>query len=57
MIPYLDSLVQNEADIEKAQEQAKENQSTFVEAPFKVAEKKKLNLRDAKIVSPVNYRW
>lgn len=53
MIPYLDSLVQNEANIEKAQEQAKENQSTFVEAPFKVAEKKKLNLRDAKIVSPL----
>lgn len=53
MIPYLDSLVQNEANIEKAQEQSKENQSTFVEAPFKVAEKKRLNLRDAKIVSPL----
>mmetsp|Transcript_6228 Transcript_6228/g.7698 ORF Transcript_6228/g.7698 Transcript_6228/m.7698 type:complete len:623 (+) Transcript_6228:118-1986(+) len=53
MIPYLDSLVQNEANIEKAQEEAKENQSTFVEAPFKVAEKKKLNLRNAKIVSPL----
>ncbi|CUM47270.1 tRNA-dihydrouridine(47) synthase NAD(P)(+) [Debaryomyces fabryi] len=53
MIPYLDSLVQNEANIEKAQEEAKDNQSTFVEAPFKVAEKKKLNLRNAKIVSPL----
>lgn len=53
MIPYLDSLVQNETNIEKAREEAKENQATFVEAPFKVGEKKKLNLRNAKIVSPL----
>lgn len=53
MIPYLDSLVQNDANIEKAREETKENQSTYIEAPFKVAEKRKLNLKNSKIVSPL----
>ncbi|CUM66221.1 uncharacterized protein PRCAT00003881001 [Priceomyces carsonii] len=53
MILYLDSLVQNEENIAKAQEQAKNNQATYIEAPFKPSEKKKLNLKNAKILSPL----
>lgn len=53
VIKYLDSMVQNDENIAIAQEKAKENQSTYIEAPFKVAEKKKLNLKHAKIVSPL----
>lgn len=53
VVPFLDSMVQNEENIAKAQEQAKENQASFVEAPYKIAEKKKLNLKNAKIVSPL----
>lgn len=35
------------------QDQVKENQSTYIEAPFKASEKKRLDLRGAKIVSPL----
>ncbi|CAK7896659.1 tRNA-dihydrouridine(47) synthase [NAD(P)(+)] [[Candida] anglica] len=51
-IPYLDSMVQNEENLAK-QEANKDNQAAYIEAPFKVSEKKKLNLKGAKIVSPL----
>lgn len=38
---------------ETSAEQTKENAATYVEAPFKVAEKKRLHLKGAKIVSPL----
>lgn len=57
---YLDSFVQSNAkkqddkqDDAAKQEKAKENAATFVEAPFTVAEKKKIYLKRAKIVSPL----
>lgn len=50
---YLDSLVQNDATIAKRQEDAKNNVATYVEAPFTPAEKKRINLSRAKIVSPL----
>ncbi|KAK6461807.1 tRNA-dihydrouridine(47) synthase [NAD(P)(+)] [Scheffersomyces coipomensis] len=49
VIPYIDSQIQNEENLEKR----KDNEASFVEAPFKVSEKKKLYLKDAKIVSPL----
>lgn len=52
-IKYLDSLVQNDANIAKRQEDIKNNISTYVEPPFAPAEKKKINLNRAKIVSPL----
>lgn len=52
-IKYLDTFVQNEANVSKRQEDVKNNVSTFVEAPFTPAEKKRLDLRRAKIVSPL----
>lgn len=51
IIKYLDSRVQN--DKNEKQEERKDNESEYVEAPFKIAEKKKLHLRNAKIVSPL----
>lgn len=52
-VKYLDSLVQNDANIAKRQEDVKNNISTYVEPPFAPGEKKKLNLKRAKIVSPL----
>lgn len=49
---YLDSLVKNDANAKK-QEEAKDNAASYVEAPFKPAEKKRINLHRAKIVSPL----
>ncbi|KAK6201039.1 tRNA-dihydrouridine(47) synthase [NAD(P)(+)] [Scheffersomyces amazonensis] len=49
IIPYIDSQVQNEENLEKR----KDNEAAYIEAPFKVAEKKKLYLKNAKIVSPL----
>lgn len=50
---YLDQLVQNDANIAKRQEEAKNNTASYVEAPFTPGEKKRLSLRRAKIVSPL----
>ena len=52
VIKYLDLQVQSDENIAK-REEAKENNASYVEAPFKIAEKKKLDLRGAKIVSPL----
>ncbi|CDK24701.1 unnamed protein product [Kuraishia capsulata CBS 1993] len=62
-IPYLDSIVatvkeksaeRDEAeDVNEKREETKEKVAEFIEAPFKAAEKKKLNLKGAKIVSPL----
>lgn len=49
---YLDSLVKNDANAKK-QEETKNNAASYVEAPFKPAEKKRINLHRAKIVSPL----
>lgn len=49
---YLDSLVKNDANAKK-QEETKDNAASYVEAPFKPAEKKRINLHRAKIVSPL----
>lgn len=49
---YLDLTVQNESNIAK-QEAAKDNAATYVEAPFGPEEKKRLDFRGAKIVSPL----
>ncbi|EDK42579.1 conserved hypothetical protein [Lodderomyces elongisporus NRRL YB-4239] len=40
-------------DGNEKQEERKDNEASYVEQPFKVAEKKKINLRGAKIVSPL----
>lgn len=48
VINFLDSKIQNET-----REERKENEATYVEQPFKIAEKKKINLNRAKIVSPL----
>ncbi|CCE83264.1 Piso0_003836 [Millerozyma farinosa CBS 7064] len=53
VIPYIDSLVQNEDNLERKREEAKEAAATFTEQPYKIAEKKRLNLSRAKIVSPL----
>lgn len=56
-IPFLDSMIKdpdaqgNKKDVDGIIEAKKEN--PYVEAPFKVAEKKRLNIRGAKIVSPL----
>ncbi|KAI3406749.2 DUS3 [Candida oxycetoniae] len=50
VIKYLDSKVQRN---DSHQENRKENEATYVEQPFKIAEKKKIDLRGAKIVSPL----
>lgn len=50
---YLDSLKDTDANIAKRQEDIKNNISTYVEPPFTIAEKKKIDLRRAKIVSPL----
>ncbi|EGV66604.1 tRNA-dihydrouridine synthase 3 [Yamadazyma tenuis] len=52
MISYLDSQVKNEAYMKNLEEK-KDNQAEFVEVPFRVAEKKRLNFKNAKIVSPL----
>lgn len=52
-IEYLDTLVQNEANVERRQEEAKDNAALYKEPPFKAAEKKRLNFNRAKIVSPL----
>lgn len=49
---YLDSLVKNDANAKK-QEEVKDNAASYVEPPFKPAEKKRLNFDRAKIVSPL----
>ncbi|KAL6452444.1 DUS3 tRNA-dihydrouridine(47) synthase [NAD(P)(+)] [Candida maltosa Xu316] len=48
VIAFLDSQVQPDTPKER-----KDNEASYVEAPFKIAEKKKLQLRNAKIVSPL----
>ena len=53
VIKYLDSRIQNEANLAKQKEERKDNEASYVEAPFTIAEKKKLHLRNAKIVSPL----
>lgn len=50
---YLDSLVHNDANIAKRQEDVKNNVALYVEAPFAAAEKKRIYLKGAKIVSPL----
>ncbi|WLF77019.1 tRNA-dihydrouridine synthase 3 [Lodderomyces elongisporus] len=40
-------------DGNEKQEERKDNEASYVEQPFKIAEKKKINLRRAKIVSPL----
>ncbi|WPK23651.1 hypothetical protein PUMCH_000893 [Australozyma saopauloensis] len=52
-VKYLDTLVQSEANIAKRQEDVKNNVSTYVEPPFTPAEKKRIDLKGAKIVSPL----
>lgn len=52
VIKWLDSQVQND-EYKKNLEENKDKQAEYVKAPFKVAEKKKLNLKNAKIVSPL----
>ncbi|CAH6723057.1 tRNA-dihydrouridine(47) synthase [NAD(P)(+)] [[Candida] jaroonii] len=52
MIKWLDSQVNND-DNKEHLEKVKENQASYVEAPLKKAEKKKLNFKGAKIVSPL----
>ena len=49
----MDSRIQNEANLAKQKEERKDNEASYVEAPFTIAEKKKLHLRNAKIVSPL----
>ncbi|KAI0461454.1 tRNA-dihydrouridine synthase 3 [Komagataella kurtzmanii] len=51
MILFLDSKVQ--VHDKTKQELQKENANNYVEPPFKVSEKKKLNVKNAKIVSPL----
>lgn len=52
VIAYLDSQVKSEEN--KAQvDEKKDIQASYVEAPFKISEKKRLNLKNAKIVSPL----
>ncbi|ODQ82925.1 hypothetical protein BABINDRAFT_44157 [Babjeviella inositovora NRRL Y-12698] len=53
VIPYLDSLVQKDLPKKSTQDKTKELMNAYVEAPFKPAEKKRLNLHRAKIVSPL----
>lgn len=50
---YLDKFVQNDQNIAQRQEDVKNNVSTYVEPPFTPAEKKRINLHRAKIVSPL----
>ncbi|KAG7665350.1 DUS3 [[Candida] subhashii] len=52
VIKYLDSVVKNDENLARMEEN-KNSQASYVEAPFKIAEKKKINLRNAKIVSPL----
>lgn len=52
IIEWLDSQVQND-EYKKNLEQKKDNQAEYREPPFKLSEKKKLNLKNAKIVSPL----
>lgn len=52
VIAFLDLQVQSDENIAK-QEENKEKYAAYVEQPFKIAEKKKLDLRRAKIVSPL----
>ncbi|ODV94694.1 hypothetical protein PACTADRAFT_85914 [Pachysolen tannophilus NRRL Y-2460] len=52
-IPYLDSLVQSEATPSKKELEDQENEAQYIEAPFKIGEKKKLYLKKAKILSPL----
>lgn len=44
---------ESSTDGNEKQEERKDNEASYVEQPFKVAEKKKINLRGAKIVSPL----
>lgn len=50
---YLDSLVQHDSNPAKKQDEVKDNAALYTEPPFKPAEKKRLNLNRAKIVSPL----
>ncbi|KAF3992451.1 hypothetical protein FT663_00731 [Candidozyma haemuli var. vulneris] len=54
---YLDSLVKNESNAARQEAEkedaTKENAASYTEPPFKPAEKKRLNLNRAKIVSPL----
>lgn len=52
MIKFLDSQVKND-DYQKKLEERKDKEAEYIEAPFKPLEKKKLDLRGAKIVSPL----
>ncbi|CAK9435633.1 uncharacterized protein LODBEIA_P03600 [Lodderomyces beijingensis] len=51
VIEYLESKIQKDDDPHR--ETRKENEAAFVEQPYKIAEKKKIDLRGAKIVSPL----
>lgn len=53
MINWLDNQVQSEENLAKIEELKKNNQSTYVDQPIRPGEKKKLNLKNAKIVSPL----
>ncbi|KAK6458704.1 tRNA-dihydrouridine(47) synthase [NAD(P)(+)] [Scheffersomyces xylosifermentans] len=53
VIEFIDTTVQSEENIANAQQKRKDNEAAFVEAPFKIAEKKRLDFRNAKIVSPL----
>lgn len=44
---------ESSTDGNEKQEERKDNEASYVEQPFKIAEKKKINLRGAKIVSPL----
>lgn len=48
VINFLDSKIQNET-----REGRKDNEASYVEQPFKISEKKRINLNRAKIVSPL----
>ncbi|CAI5756618.1 unnamed protein product [Candida verbasci] len=53
IIKFIDSLVNTEDNNKLKQEERKDNESEYHESKFKSAEKKKINLKNAKIVSPL----
>ncbi|KAI5951367.1 DUS3 [Candida jiufengensis] len=56
VIDYIESTINKDGKNEQQsdpKEERKNNESAYVEAPYKISEKKKINLRNAKIVSPL----
>ncbi|KAI5960132.1 DUS3 [Candida pseudojiufengensis] len=51
VIDHLESTIKK--DTTDPKEQRKDNKATYVDAPYKISEKKKINLNRAKIVSPL----